>query len=251
MRVFLTVFLLVLTSCYGGRLNAVETELAAQKELTRDVNVRLQFIEKLLQNLSGAPAKRQYVATNGKPSWGASNPKVTIIKAFEFACGYCYEVRDSLRQIVKEYPNDVRVVFMQYLVHPKIAEAPAKAACAADRQGKYTEMFDAIWDKGFRQQNLDPQHLRSIAAAVGLDMTTYENNLTSCAGLVRADHKALANAGIRATPSFLINGNKVEGAVPYDSLKEIVEEELKRANEIIASQGDSENRHQLLSQEQE
>ena len=92
---------------------------------------------------------------DGDPFDGPADAKVTLVKAYDYACPYCERVRDTMDELRKKYGNDLRVVYKQFVVHPQVATAGALAFCAAAKQGKAHEMDDALWDKGFKSRQFD------------------------------------------------------------------------------------------------
>jgi len=79
-------------------------------------------------------AKTYAMSIEGDPFDGPADAKVTVVKAYDYACPFCEKVRDTMDELRKRYPNDVRVVHKQFVVHPQQATAGALAACAADKQ---------------------------------------------------------------------------------------------------------------------
>ena len=100
-------------------------------------------------------AKTYAVAIDGDPVDGPADAKVTVVKAYDYACPFCEKVRDTMDELRKRYPNDVRVVHKQFVVHPQQATAGALAACAADKQGKFKELDALLWDKGYKARQFD------------------------------------------------------------------------------------------------
>src|SRR4051812_17222376 len=86
---------------------------------------------------------------------GPADAKVTLVKAYDYACPYCEKVRDTMDQLRKKYGADLRVVYKQFVVHPQVATAGALAFCAAAKQGKALQMDALLWDKGFKNHNYD------------------------------------------------------------------------------------------------
>ena len=85
---------------------------------------------------------------------GPADAKVTLVKAYDYACPYCEKVRPTMAELRQKYGNDLRVVSKQMVVHPNNAMAGALAFCAANKQGKAKEIDNLIWDKGFKQRQL-------------------------------------------------------------------------------------------------
>jgi protein-disulfide isomerase len=176
------------------------------------------------------------VPIEGAPYAGPKNAKVTIVKGFEFACPFCQRVIPTLDQIEKDYGDDVKVVYKNYVVHPQTATTPALASCAAHKQGKYKEMAALIWEKGFNaNRNLGADNMEAIAKELGLDMNRFKADMNgdACKKEVQTDQAQLAAVGTRGTPAFYINGRFLSGAQPIDRFKSIIDEELNKANERI------------------
>ncbi len=125
-------------------------------------------------------------------------------------------------------------------MHPGAATIPAKAACAADKQGKFAEMEKLIWEKGFNAgRDLSQGNMEKIAGEIGLNIDRLKADMEGeCAKIIQKDHSELQAFGVTGTPGFFINGRFLRGAQPYEAFKRVVDEELKKANERV-SQGTS------------
>ncbi|GAB4530628.1 MAG: hypothetical protein Tsb0020_47110 [Haliangiales bacterium] len=236
-----------LSACQPASSNDLGDELAKVSE-------RLGEIEEAMKNRPAAAARPQRpqrprpdpkavysVPIEGAPYKGPEQAKVTIVKAFEYACPFCSRVLPTLEQIQKEYGDDVRIVYKNYLVHPAAATTPALAACAAHKQGKYNEMSKLIWEKGFNEgRNLSRENMDKLAGEVGLDMARYKADIDGdeCKKRIQEDQAELARVGVSGTPAFYINGRFLSGAQPFPAFKVIIDEELKKAEDRLAK-GDS------------
>jgi hypothetical protein len=136
----------------------------------------------------------------------------------------------------KDYGDDVRIVFKHYLVHPQQGTIPSHAACAADKQGKFKQMYELIWEKGFKaSRNLGLENMQKLAQELGLDMAKFKADMEGpCPKLVQQDQAEVGKLGTTGTPAFYINGRFLSGAQPIESFKALIDEELKKANERIA-----------------
>jgi protein-disulfide isomerase len=107
---------------------------------------------------------------------------------------------------------------------PKAAEA---AHCAGE-QGKYWEMHDRMFAN---QQQLAVPALKESAAAIGLDATKFSQCLDSgkFAGVIGEDVALGNRLGVGSTPTVYINGRAVVGAQPFETFKNVIDEELRRA----------------------
>ncbi len=121
------------------------------------------------------------------------------------------------------------------MVHPQVATIPAQAACAAHFQGKFAEMEALLWEKAYKAgRNFSQENIDKLAGELGLDMTKFHADMKGqCTQVVRKDQAELARVGASGTPAFFINGRFLSGARPIQMFKQLVDEELKKANEAI------------------
>jgi protein-disulfide isomerase len=149
------------------------------------------------------------------------------------------KVGPTIEQLLKDYPKDVRVVYKHFVVHPQQATIPALAACAADKQGKFHQMYSQIWEKGFSaNRNLSQENMEKIAGDVGLNMQKFKADMEGdCKKIIRDDQQQMAQVGVGGTPAFYINGRFLSGARPIEQFKALIDEELKKANERIGKEG--------------
>lgn len=126
------------------------------------------------------------------------------------------------------------------MVHPQQATTPALAACAANKQGKFKEVYELIWDKAFATRDFSKDNMEKIAKEAGLDLKKFQADMEGeCQKIVRQDQQEMAAIGATGTPAFFINGRFLSGAQPIDRFKAIVDEELKKANERISKESDT------------
>jgi predicted DsbA family dithiol-disulfide isomerase len=212
------------------------------------------------------------VPVDNDPFDGPANAKVTVVKAYDYACPYCEKVRGTMDDLRKKYGDDVRVVYKQLVVHPRNAMAGALAFCAAAKQGKHHEIDQLLWDKGFNARQMDMSDVPTappaekpadgklvppapggqtqkcwdmpdgcanvvgFAKEIGLNVDKFKADMKGeCMASVQKDIRELQQLGVGATPSFFINGRFISGAVPIENFTGLVDEELKKANEKIQS----------------
>lgn len=182
-----------------------------------------------------SPTAVYAVPVAGSPYVGPRYAKITIIKAFEFACPYCHKSRATIDQLIKDYGSDIRVVYKHLVVHPQIANTPAYAACAADQQGAWENMMNLIWDRGFLAgRDLSQANMEKLAGELGLDIGRLRADMTGkCVKIVAEDQALMGKFGVRGTPGFFINGRFLSGAQPVQAFKTIIDEELDKANDRL------------------
>jgi protein-disulfide isomerase len=180
------------------------------------------------------------VALGDAPQKGSAEAKVTIVEWSDFQCPFCGRVMDTLHQIEKTYGADVRIVFKQnpLPMHPDAPYA-AKASIAAQRQGKFWQMHDKLFDANVSRQPdaLKQDKVDQMARDIGLDMERYQRdvNAPETAQVIRDDQAQAARLGASGTPHFFINGARVSGALPFESFKLVIDAQMKRANTALAT----------------
>jgi protein-disulfide isomerase len=165
---------------------------------------------------------------------GGAEPLVTIIEFSEFQCPFCSRVNPTMKKIHETYGDKVRVVFKHNpLPFHKDAKPASKAALAAGEQGKFWEMHDVLFAN---QRKLKAADLEKYAAQIGLDVAKFKADMKNSAydKTIAADQALAARFGARGTPGFFINGRNLRGAQPFPSFKKIIDEEIKKAEALIA-----------------
>lgn len=161
------------------------------------------------------------------PSLGPVDARVTIVEFSDFECPYCSRMAEPVRELLDEYPGQVRLVYRHFPLemHPQ-AFAAAEASACAEEQGRFWEYHDLIFAN---QQDLSAERFSEIASSAGVDADEF----TTCMeegryrDRVGADRAAGFQAGVQGTPSFFVNGRPAFG-VDVDILRKMVERELNR-----------------------
>lgn len=165
------------------------------------------------------------------PAKGAKKPVVTIAEFSDFECPYCIGVQAVLKQVMQSYEKDVRLVFkhMPLEGHRNSLPAARAAYCAAE-QDRFWEFHDAL----FAARDLSPGALEQIAAQLGLGLRKFQSCVSSeqSRNAVVKDIEAARVFRVDSTPSFVINGQLVKGALTFADFQKIIERELsQRASE--------------------
>ena len=260
-------------------LTATAGVLAACQPDTRNIDKKLDAIQAKLDQLerkvgpggAGAAAPRAArpepdrqktyaVPIDGDPFDGPADAKVTLVKAYDYACPYCERVRGTMEELRQKYGSDLRVVYKQLVVHPRNAMAGALAFCAAAKQDKGKDMDKLIWDKGYKAKQMDMSDLSEApqgqaeqgasgkcwdsaagcsnvvgyATELGLNVEQFKADMKGdCMKQVQKDMADLQRLGVGATPAFFVNGRYLSGAMPAEQFSALIDEELKKANEKI------------------
>jgi len=178
------------------------------------------------------PINRPQVKFN---AMGDPNAPVKIIEYSDFQCPYCAQfVSNTEQQIIDTYIATGKVYF-EYrsfgeFIGPESARAAEAAYCAGDQES-FWEMHDIIFANltGENVGAFTDNRLLAFAANIGLDTAKFAQcfNSGTYADKVEQDGLAAMQAGIQATPSFLINGKLLEGAQPFSVFQAEIEALLK------------------------
>jgi protein-disulfide isomerase len=172
-----------------------------------------------------APSPTPELDDRLSPAKGAVKPAVTIVEFSDFECPFCRQVQDTLKQIVERFPDEVRVVFKHLPSDGhRNSFAAARAAYCAAEQDRFWQFHDAL----FTSRELSPANLNELAMGLGLGREKF----AECLGAERSrtavlkDVETAKRYRIDSTPSFLINGKLVKGALSFADFQSFIEREL-------------------------
>jgi protein-disulfide isomerase len=169
---------------------------------------------------------------------GSPNAPLEVIEFADFECPGCGQFATLTEPDVRTNlvnTGKVRIRFMDYPLpmHKNTWDASLAAACAND-QGKFWEMHDVIFQYQDRWNGETTSRPRSVLAdlakGVGLDMSKYDACMDADThrAKVQAHLQEAERLQVTQTPTFIIGGRKIPGAIPYDTFKKIVDEELAK-----------------------
>jgi protein-disulfide isomerase len=187
----------------------------------------------------GGPDRFKVPVTADQPSkGGGADALVTIVQWSDFQCPFCTRVEPTMDTILKDYGDKVRVVWRNNpLPFHKDAMPAAEAALEAFAQGGAAK-FWAMHKKLFENQKaLSRADIEKYGQEVGLDMNKLKAALDNHTheAKIKADQELGGKLGARGTPAFFINGRFLSGAQPIDRFKEVIDDELKRADKLVKS----------------
>lgn len=164
------------------------------------------------------------------PVRGEAGAPVTIVEWSDFECPYCKRVLPTLERLFEEYPTQVRLVFRHFplhAIHPNAQVAAEAAVCAQD-QDAFWELHDLMFEE---QDTLTASDLKDKAERAGLDADAFAACMEAdeTPDRVEADRRAGIEVGVNGTPALYVNGRPLTGAVAYEELAGVVEDELERA----------------------
>lgn len=167
------------------------------------------------------------IPISGAPTMGPANAKITLIEFSDFQCPYCAVAVSQISALMKAYPTQLRLVFKQFPLetHPQ-ADLAAAAAIAAHKQGKFWAMHDAMFA---HRDDLSRKAIILMAKQSGLDMDRFESDIdsTEVREAVVRDVQDGDHAHVEGTPTVFISGQRYNGQVSLDPLKQVIDEQLK------------------------
>jgi len=167
------------------------------------------------------------ISTAGDPVRGPDNARVTIVEFSDFQCPYCSEAVKQTKAVMSQFPKDVKLVFKQFpLDSHEQAEFGAEAALAAQAQGKFWEMHDLMY-AGY--PDLSRATVLGYARKLGLDMKRFTTELDNhkYKARVLAEGQEGEDVDVGGTPTFFINGRKLNDTFNTATIVPIVHEMLK------------------------
>jgi protein-disulfide isomerase len=132
--------------------------------------------------------------------------------------------------LLKKYPDKVKLVFKNFPIRShKYAVKAAAAALAADREEKFWEFHDMLFENYNR---LNDQKIQEIVGVLGLDETEFKKQQQSPAVTeqIRQDYEEGIRLGVRGTPTVFINGKKLRDR-SMKSMETTIEKELQKSQE--------------------
>ena len=127
----------------------------------------------------------------------------------------------------ESYHKEMKLVFKNFpLRNHKLAWPAAIAALAANKQGKFWELHDQLYENYNR---LSDQKIREIAQQVGLDIEKFDKDMKDpeLKAIVERDFQEGARAGVRGIPTIFVNGRQLKNR-SFQGFQAAIEKELAR-----------------------
>ncbi len=165
---------------------------------------------------------------------GDVDAPIVIVEFSDYQCSYCQRFHsETFDALVANYVDTGKVKFV-YRDYPLVFHANAYAASSATEcageQDSFWEMHDIVFDNLSEwSSSPEPDQLfATYAADMGLDIDDFESCYANpeTEDEINADLKDGLLYGVRATPTFFINGQKIEGAQPYSVFESVLESML-------------------------
>ena len=216
---------------------AVREKLIEYVRQARTVKAQGAYLESLRSKsdvvILLAPPRTEVAAGDG-PHSGQANAPVQIVEYADYECPYCIKAHPALKKLLADYGDRVNLVYKNFPLpmHPSAQKAAEASLCAGAQN-----QFWAYHDRLFSATQLDVPSLKKFASELKLDTAKFDTCLDSGAqaAAVQKDSAEAQKLGISATPSFFLNGRFFTGAMDYNSLREMVQQELAAAEKAKGS----------------
>ena len=179
-------------------------------------------------------AVMQKIKLDGAPSRGPADAKVTVVEFSDFECPFCARAWEIFeKEVYPQYGDKVRFVFKQMpltQIHPFSEDAAVATMCALQQgNDQFWKLYNGLFaaQNEITKENL-PAKVEEIATAAGLDVPKLKDCLASRKSIdaVRADQQEAAAVGVNSTPTFFVNGRRVQGAQDANAFKQALDQAL-------------------------
>ena len=192
----------------------IESVQAYQQEQQQE---RQASQKEILQQFKNNPQEQ----IGDSPTFGSTDQKIVLFEFSDFQCPFCAKVQKNLKEFMDKHEDRVTLVFKHLpltRIHPQAIPA-AKAAWAAQQQGRFWEYHDALFEQ---QDKLEEQLYIEVANNLGLDIDKFNSDRQSEEAIasIETDFKLAQKIGISGTPFFVMNGETFSGAVKLSQMEE-------------------------------
>lgn len=195
----------------------IESVQAYEQQQQQDVKqARQVFLQQMMTN----PA----AAIGNSPTRGAAQKNIVMVEFSDFQCPFCAQAHDTVNQFMEKHQNEVTLTYKHLplsQIHPQ-AQSAAKAAFAAQQQGKFWEYHDALFE---RQENLGEELYLAIATELNLELDRFnrDRNSDAATAAIEEDLKLARKLGINGTPFFFLNEEPFSGALQLTEMEQILD----------------------------
>jgi protein-disulfide isomerase len=174
------------------------------------------------------------VIEENRPMRGAADAPITIVEYSDFECPFCGNAAKMFHQVMAKYPGKIRLYFKHMIIRShQLAPLAAAYFEAASLQSmeKAWAFHDAVYNNAETFRKEGDKFLKQTALAVGLDLAKLDGDAGSkeVQDRLARDRDESEKLEIPGTPSFVVNGVLISGAVPLEEYSRIIDMVLAKA----------------------
>jgi protein-disulfide isomerase len=184
---------------------------AAEKQ-KKEEQAQAAALKKLRQDVKSA--------IGDSPVMGAADRKIVMVAFSDFQCPFCAKANENLKKFMEKYKNKVTLVYKHFpltQIHPEALPA-ARAAWAANKQGKFWEYHDVLFAN---QTKLGDALYLETAKKLNLDLKKFDSDRKVADNAIVNDFRLGRKLGVEGTPTFIMNGEVVSGAASLADLEKL------------------------------
>ncbi|MEJ1929042.1 thioredoxin domain-containing protein [Nostoc sp. NIES-2111] len=164
------------------------------------------------------------------PTTGSIEGKILLIEFSDFQCPYCAQASSVLKQFLSKHQQEVTLIYKHFPITSIHSEAmpAAKAAWAAEQQGKFWEYHEALFKQ---QKRLNEGLYRNIAKSLGLNIEKFDKDRLGEAAnsAIQQDIDMVNQLGINSTPFFIMGSENFAGVLSLDDMEQLLSKLVPKA----------------------
>lgn len=166
------------------------------------------------------------ISVTGSPYKGRKDAPIVIVDYTDFQCPYCARLVPTFAELLKRYPDKIKIVYKNYpLKGHKFARKAASAAMAAYLKDKFWPFHDRLFA---HYHNMSDEVIKNIRKELKLDTVEFETLMNSpkVERMINRDITEGKNIGVRSTPTVFVNG-RMQKNKRLDGFIKTIEKELQ------------------------
>lgn len=200
--------------------------LLEHPELLKEMAAKLEENDKRAEEAQRTSALKENASkifkTASDPFIGNPKGDVTIVEFMDYNCGWCKRSVGEVSSLVKSDKN-LKVVFKEFPIFGENSEYAARAALAAEKQGKYWDLHQAMFA---HEGQVTKDVVDQLAEAQGLDVAKMKEDMKSqpVIDTIAANYDVAKAMALSGTPAFIIDDEVSPGYLPLDQLQAAVDD---------------------------
>jgi protein-disulfide isomerase len=193
----------------------------------RQMQAREQAKQKEQSRQALTSKKQELFADPGSQSSKPDEPgQITMVEFFDYRCGYCKKVFPTLQKLQADNAK-IRIIYKEFPILGPDSTNASRAALAAAKQGAYVKFHDALMGGS---AGPSAERIQQVAKDLGLDTEKLKKDMQSpdIEAAITRNHQLAESIGIEATPTFVIGGELIPGALDEAGFKQYIEKAAKK-----------------------